>query len=212
VTRRNPVALGLAPHSGWAAAVAVADVAGSPRVVARERIEMASPNEPAARQPYHTVESLPIEEAAKRLAVYEASATRMAEEAVAAIARRLADAGQTLTRIGVLESAGRKGSGLAATLASHALIHTADGDHFRTALAVAAERCGMSVLRVPARSLETEAAAALGRPAGVIRDVIRRLGRDLGPPWTADQKAAALLGWLALRDLSQGRRTSRTRR
>lgn len=35
-----------------------------------------------------------------------------------------------MTAAGVLESAGRKGSSLAAILASHALIHAADGDHF----------------------------------------------------------------------------------
>jgi hypothetical protein len=131
----------------------------------------------------------------------------MAEEAIAAIASRLAGGGQALRRVGILDSAGRKGSSLAATLASHALIHTADGDHFRAALAVAAGKCGMSVLRVPARSLEAEAAIALGQPAGVIRELIRRLGRDLGPPWTADQKAAALLGWLALQEASRSRRS-----
>ena len=200
------VALGLAPHSGWAAAVAVAEVAGSPRVLARERVEMASPDEPGARQPYHAVESLPVDEAVRRLAVYEGSATRMAQVAIAAVASQLAEGGQLLRHVAILESAGRKGSSLAATLASHALIHTADGDHFRNALAVAAEKCGMSVLRVPARSLEAEATRALGRPAEVVREVIRSLGRDLGPPWTADQKAAALLGWLVLRRASRNRR------
>ena len=161
------VALGCAPHSGWAAAVAVCQFEGSARVLLRERIEMASPHEPTARQPYHNVAGLPTSEAAKRLAAYEASASMMAQRAFTTIAGRLADGGQELRWVSILESAGRKGSSLAATLASHALIHTADGDHFRTALAAAAEKCGLSVHRVAARTLETEAAAALGRPPSV---------------------------------------------
>lgn len=198
-------ALGFAPHSGWAAAVAVAEVGGNLRVLERERVEMTSPREPAARQPYHTVEGLPVAEAAKQLAVYEASASRMAREAIAEIARRLADGGRELRSVAILDSSGRKGGSLEATLASHALIHTADGNHFRAALADAAGRCGVSVLRVSARSLEMEAEHALGQPAGVIREMIADLGRELGPPWTADQKAAALLGWLALVDASRDR-------
>lgn len=168
---------------------------------------MASPDDPTARQPYHTVEGLPISEAAKRLAAYETSASTMAQRAITTIAGRLADGGQELRWVSILESAGRKGSSLAATLASHALIHTADGDHFRTALAGAAEKCGLSVYRVAARTLEAEAAAALGRPPSVVRDVIQGLGRDIGPPWAADQKAAALVAWVALLNASRGRRT-----
>ncbi len=193
------VALGCVAHSGWAAAVGLSEVAGELRVALRERIEMADPREPESRQPYHAVEGLAVGEAAGRLAAYETRATTMAQQALARIARGLDEAGQRLSGVGIVESSGREGSTLAATLASHALIHTADGNHFRAALAAAAERTGLRVLRVSARGLEAEAAAVLGQPPHVLREAIQRLGREVGSPWAADQKAAALLAWVVLR-------------
>lgn len=190
--------LGLAPHSGWAAAVAVGCVGESLRVLARERIEMADPRAPESRQPYHAVEGLPVAEAARRLAAYEARAGLAAQQAIAGLAGRLEKAGHPLCGVGILESSGRKGGALAAILASHALIHTADGDHFRAALAAAAQTNGLFVLRVPARALEAQAAVLLGKPPRVLGDMIQRLGRSVGPPWAADQKAAALLAWVVL--------------
>jgi hypothetical protein len=190
------VALGCAPHSGWAAVVAVGEVHARLRVLVRERIEMADPREPGSRQPYHAVEGLPVAEAALRLAVYEAGASTMAEAALLTIAGRLAEGGHRLTGIGILDSAGRKGGALAATLASHARIHAADGEHFRAALARGADKCGLRVLRVAARALEAEAGPALGKSPRILRRTIQELGRDVGPPWTTDQKSAALLAWV----------------
>ncbi len=177
------------------------------RVLVRDRIEMTNPAEPQSKQPYHAVEGAPIEEAARRLAAYEATAERMAYESVGEIVRRLARQGQRVVGVGILDSAGRSGRSLADTLASHALIHTADGNHFRSALAAAAQRCGLVASRVRARDLDSEASADLGkadrgsRELGReedVRGVLKALGREVGPPWGADQKAATLLAWLVL--------------
>src|SRR5262245_62668605 len=140
------VALGLAPHSGWAALVAIQVVDGAPRVLARDRIEMAS--DPEARQPYHAVEELDVAEARERLDAYAADAARRAHRGLAPIVEELVKSGHPVAGLGILDSSGRQGGSLAAILASHALIHTADGEHFRNALASAAERCRLSVTRV----------------------------------------------------------------
>ena len=94
--------------------------------------------------------------------------------------------------------AGRKGIPLESVLASHALVHAAEGDHFRSALEGAAARCGIPVVRVPARELDSRAARADGRPVAALRALLDRVGRPMGPPWGADQKAASLLAWLVL--------------
>lgn len=193
---QSRAALGVAPHSGWAAVVALGEVEAGLCVLARERIELADAHDPESRQPYHAVEGLPVAEAAKRLAAWEARAATLAQEALARIASRLAQAGHRLSGVGILASAGRRGSNLAATLASHALIHSAEGEHFRAALEAGAEGCGLSVIRVPARALEADAARTLGKSPGRLREAIQRLGRDVGSPWAADQKAAALLAWV----------------
>jgi hypothetical protein len=55
-----PATIGLAPHSGWAALVALAGPKTAPRVVLRERLEMTSPKLAGPKQPYHEVEPLPV--------------------------------------------------------------------------------------------------------------------------------------------------------
>jgi hypothetical protein len=201
----HDAALGFAPHSGWAVVVGVGEIDGQPRVLVRDRIEMNDARDPASKQPYHAVEGLPIAEARNVLAVYEATAGRMAHEAVARIVDALATDGHRVGGVGILDSAGRRAGSLAATLASHALIHAADGDHFRTAIAAAAARCRLVTTRVRARDLEVEAAVAIGRAPRALHETLRRLGREVGPPWTADQKTATLVAWLVLTKARAGR-------
>jgi hypothetical protein len=50
----------------------------------------------------------------------------------------------------------------------------------------------------PARDLEAQAEVRLRRPLPALRNAISDLGRQVGPPWGADQKMAALLAWLLL--------------
>ena len=201
-------ALGFAPHSGWAAVVGLGGDEAHRRILIRERVEMTDPRDPGSKQPYHAVRGLPISQAARRLASYEATAELMAHEAIQRIAGRLSQSGHRVIGAGILESAGRKGSSLADTLASHALVHAADGDHFRNAIAAAATRCALTVSRVRARDVESEAAAVADRGLETLRRALQTLGRDVGPPWGADQKSAALLAWIVLtKESSGGRQT-----
>ncbi|HXI76576.1 MAG TPA: hypothetical protein VNH21_05535, partial [Steroidobacteraceae bacterium] len=58
-------AMGFAPHSGWAAVVALGRSPAGPRVLARSRVALIEAGFPESKQPYHAVESLHIEEAAQ---------------------------------------------------------------------------------------------------------------------------------------------------
>jgi len=91
---------------------------------------------------------------------------------------------------GIVMGSGRALPTLEAILRSHALIHTAEGEFFRNALAEAGEHCGLRVLGVKAKELSERGAAYLPRVQG--------MGKALGPPWTQDQKSATLVAWLAL--------------
>jgi len=198
VTTRAIAALGFAPHSGWAAVLGMGLREGHLSVLVRERVEMSDPRDPGSKQPYHALEGLPIGKATKRLADYEATAATMAHQAIERLVEQLNGGGQQVIGVGILESSGRKGSSLADTLASHALIHAAEGNHFRNAIATAATRCVLAVSRVRARELDAEAAAAIGEAPETLRQALKELGREIGPPWGADQKAAALFAWLVL--------------
>jgi len=164
-------------------------------VLARSRIELIDTHDPDSKQPYHAVEMVCVEE---RLDGYMAVAKSMAHQAIHAERANLEKRGYRLIAVGILESAARKTSSLASILASHAAIHAADGDHFRNALAAAAEQDSLAVRRIKARALEDETAADLRQPVQKLRDTIAGLGRQVGAPWGADQKQAALLAWLML--------------
>jgi hypothetical protein len=190
-----PRALGLAPHSGWAVAVVLGGSAREPSVIARERLELTDAQLPGSKAPYHALEPLPLADAALQLARYQACAARLAGAAIAALLERTGP----VRAAGILASSGRVGADLAAILASHALIHTADGNHFRAALATALEAHGVPVKRIAQRELPARAAAALAVDAPVLASRLAALGRGVGAPWGADQKAAALLAWLLLK-------------
>ena len=194
----RPAGLGVAPHSGWAALVALGGDPRRPDVLLRQRIAMTGRKLPGPNQPYHAVEELPVARAAPLLERWLQSATTLAAQELRAATRALDEQGFRPRGLAILQSNGRQGKDLASILASHALIHTADGDHFRTALARAAESCGLAAARVRQKELHEGAAAALKRPIGELQDYVAGLGKTVGPPWTADQKAAALLAWLTL--------------
>ena len=116
-------------------------------------------------------------------------------DAELAILNVLWERGHAAKVAGILASSGRKGGSLESILASHALIHTADGDHFREALAQACARCKIPVTRVPARELPGQAARSLGKRLEQLQASVKTLGQSLGPPWDADCKSATLLAW-----------------
>jgi len=178
--------------------VVVAGDADNPLVLTRSRVEMADPRLPGSKQPYHEVEELSLEEAERRLARLRASAGTMASDAIRALIDDLGKRSSRPRAAGILDSSGRKGDNLAAVLASHALIHTADGDHFREALAEGCHRCGLAVVRVRQRDLVDRAAATLRQSPARLAAAVLTMGKPLGAPWGADQKSAALLAWLLL--------------
>ena len=198
MSRSGGPTLGFASHSGWAAVVAVGGTIDEPNVLLRDRVEMADARLPGSKQPYHEVEGLPLQEAERRLARLSDSAKSMAYESIRTLVEAIGKGAAVPRVAGILDSSGRKGASLAATLASHALIHTADGDHFREALAESCGRCGLEVVRVRQRELLDRAATVLRKPPARIEATVRDLGRPLGAPWGADQKQATLLGWLLL--------------
>jgi hypothetical protein len=194
----KPAAVGFRAHSGWAALVAVAGDKRSPEVVDRRRVELTDARHPDSKQPYHEAEDLPLEQAAALIDRYSKIACDLAGRALADLADDLRRRGYGLIGAGILLASGRPLPKLEKVLASHALIHTADGEHFRDALARSSDARGLSVTRIAERDLPERAGAALNQPAPRLQATVAGLGRGLGPPWTQDQKLAALLAWVLL--------------
>jgi hypothetical protein len=199
----SQAALGFRAHSGWAALVAVAGPAAEPAAVLRRRVEL-SVRTP--RQPFHAAEALAFAAAADlvRRATDEASA--LAERAVKDALAELGAMGHAPVAAGLLLAAGRPLPGLREILASHALIHAAEGELFRDVLRRASRDCGLRLVEVGERELEARAARSLRRPATEIQRRLAEWGKALGPPWTQDEKRAALVAWVALADGAVGSR------
>jgi len=122
----------------------------------------------------------------------------LAQRGLEAVVDELAKAGHDVAGCALLRASGRPLPILAATLASHALIHTADGEHFRDALSHAADHCGLPLVGVRERELLARGEAAVGLSADELLRRVGEMGRALGPPWRQDEKLAALAAWLVL--------------
>jgi hypothetical protein len=178
--------------------VVVGGTAAAPKLLARARVQLVDDHDLESKQPYHAVEFLCVEEATGRLDGYMAVATRLAQDFIRAQSEQLQECGITVRSVGIIDSSSRKQVLLRSILASHALIHAADGDHFRNALFVAAEQCRLQVYRIPARDLTQHAGKCLRVPVNQMLATVKNLGQGKGAPWGADQKKAALLAWTLL--------------
>jgi len=193
--------VGFRAHSGWAAMVAVSVEKGAPTVLARERIELVETFTYRFRQPYHTAEKLPLGEARKFVALVEVEAARLAHRAIHKLQSELERQGIQATSCSLLMASGKTLPNLEKILASHALIHAADGELFREALSSAAKRSGLATVKIRERRLLEIAEQALRTgPAALLRR-LGELGRPFGAPWSQDEKFATLAAWLALRGL-----------
>src|SRR3989454_5649381 len=127
-------ALGFRVHSGWTALVALSLDKGAPVVLARQRVHLVETFTYGFRQPYHTAEKMLLGQAREFIARMQVEARRLAYRAVRELESRTQEQGVKLTRCGLLLASGRPLPALERILASHALIHTADGELFREAL------------------------------------------------------------------------------
>ena len=90
------------------------------------------------------------------------------------------------------------GLSLAATLPSHALIHTAEGEFFLEVLVRASEHCSLHVTKVKEREIWDRGTTVFRLPSADLQQRIDGLGKSLGPPWRVDEKLASLAAWIAL--------------
>jgi hypothetical protein len=99
----------------------------------------------------------------------------------------------------VLLASGRALPPLAKILAAHPLIHTADGEFFRTTVRNACARLRISVDTIRERELEDRMHAAFGSSAGRMQRQLETAGRSIGPPWAKDHKTAACAALITLK-------------
>jgi hypothetical protein len=191
-------AVGFRVHSGWAAAVALCGPLDAPVVVDRRKIQLVKIFSYTFRQPYHTAEKMPRQDAIKFIRGVQSEAKRLALSALRSLQSDLAEGDFKIVRGALLLASGRALPALEQILASHALIHTADGELFRDSLHAACARLHLPVLGIREKELFATASKAFGIQPAELKRRIAAFGKSLGPPWSQDEKLAALGAWLSL--------------
>jgi len=191
-------AVGFRVHSGWSALVTVSLENDVPRVVSRERVHLVETFIYKFRQPYHTAGRMPLEKARAFVEGSLSEAKRLAGGALRSTQKELGNKGYELARSALLLASGKALPGLESILLSHALIHTADGEHFREALRHACADCGVEIACIKDRELLDRGVRTLGMKREKLLRRLTELGGGFGAPWTQDEKYAALAAWLVL--------------
>lgn len=199
----KPAAIGVQMHSGWGVLVAVSGDAASFDVLGRSRIVTVDPTIPGASQPYHYaagIRAAPIglPEAEKYLADCAAISERLAAAAIGELVRELEARHCRILGSAVLLASGRPLPSLPKILASHPLIHTAEGEFFRNIASKACEGLKIPVTAIREREIEEQAKESFGNGSARVQRMIASLGRTIGPPWTKDHKTAALAAVMVL--------------
>lgn len=180
------VALGLRPHSGWAVLVAVT---GPPdvRLVHRDRLEILADGDP--KQPWHLAQrnGLSPDEAAALAGRVETGAREAADRALAGVLDAVRAAGHPAVAAAVIGEP-RDVPPAERVLASHMLLHAAEGELYRSVLVDAADAAGLAVHVVAPGSIAVDSHAAL----------LAAMGKAAGPPWRADHKLAVVAALDAL--------------
>ena len=196
-------ALGFRMHSGWGVLVSVTRDADLEEVIDRRRIAITDPAKPGANQPYHHAATLEFPAAERHLANCQAASERLALAAIKQVVQELEARHYRIAGAAVLLASGRPLPSLSKILASHPLIHTAEGEFFRNRIRNACEQLQIPVEAIPERELEKRVKTAFGNAASRLQRRIATAGRSIGPPWTSDHKAAALAALLALSPASK---------
>ena len=192
----NQAAVGFRVHSGWSAVVAVCLEKGKPIVLDRQRLHLVETFIYKLRQPYHTAERMPLADGREFISLIQTKARDLAYQAICTLQSRLRGRGYELSNSALLLASGRPLPELPKILASHALIHTADGELFREAIIHASERSRLRLTRIKEAELLEQAAKALRITKPRLLKQVKELGRPFGAPWSQDEKFAALAAWL----------------
>lgn len=193
-------AIGMRIHSGWGALVVVTGNPPEIGVTDRRTIIITDPQIPGAKQPYHFAAKMGATEADQYLQNCAAVSEGLALTAIRTVLEEQHSRDYRVAGAAVLLASGHVPPALSQILASHALIHAAEGEFFRKAAWRACDRLNLTVTGFRERDLDEQVQAAFGTVAPHLQRRIANLRNSLGSPWTEDQKRASLAASILLRD------------
>ena len=187
--------IGLRAKTARAIAVVVGGTQRSPRAISRAEITLSTPSTPAVFQPYHQVMELPWDEATLAVRESERSIEDPATRRLGALLRDLRAQGLEVKSVAVVGAPERN---LAAIGSPHIRAHAAEGVLLRRVWQVAAEGIDLPAMAFSEKGMEAFAAKRLRLNVDALRARLVEFGQEVGRPWRAEEKAAAMAAWMAL--------------
>jgi len=191
----NFATIGLKAKTGRAIAVVLCGPGDVPQLVKRSELILTDPRIPATFQPYHEVMDLPWKESEKKVRPFVRAIEKIAAKVLAELIHELLAQGLTVSGVGIAGSTDRD---LAKIGNYHIRAHAAEGLLFREVLESAAQTNRLAHRSFSEKTLSAQAASELRCTVAQLNKHLKSVGHSAGPPWRADQRAAATAAWLVL--------------
>ena len=188
-------AVGLAVSTGRVVVVVVRVTPQTPKIVVRYEIHLADPWVPESLHPYHY-----------ELGDFGPADTQARRRGCQAASKTTCRAIHTL--VGNMRSHQLKPQGACVVVSSlvdplmlareHPRAHAQEGKLYREAVEAELRSCRVPFITVANKDLLTLAAKRFGQTATQIKLTLKAFSREVGTPWRAPEKQAAVGGWIAL--------------
>jgi hypothetical protein len=193
--KSTQLAIGFRVKTGRATAVVMAGPASAPRVLSRKSLQLWDRAIPESHQPWHADFELPPDESARIVPMALKAVERVALSALGELVDEVRTTHGAIVGIALVAGSSIDPESIHNP---HMRAHAREGQLFPQALAAAAK-----TLRIPAVTLvESEVftivAAKLARSPDAVKLAVTELGRNVGKPWSAEEKAAAAAAWITL--------------
>src|SRR5690348_13193930 len=180
--KSRKAALGFRTHSGWASSVLAAGRGGAIEVLDRRHVVLCDSEKDGSKQPFHAAEPMPLAQAESYIALCREATDGQAHEAIKTAQVICEHQGVNLCGICVITSSGRALPDLATILASHALIHAAEGEFYRDAILAAAQLLNIPASRLKAADALPHLAAQTDIGEADITKMLIAMGKAVGRP------------------------------
>ena len=191
----KPASLGFRVHASWATAVALGGPAASPVILLRRRVELWDPKVPESAGPWHAAMENPGPAAATLVERGSRAVRSVARHVLGLLVRELGEQGHVVAGAGLVVSSDPDP---ARCHGAHIHAHAAEAILYREALREAATAGGLPSTFLIERTACAAAARSLHLRTSELERRLKELGRPVGPPWRADERAAALVAWVML--------------
>jgi hypothetical protein len=189
------IAIGFRVKTGRATAVVLAGSASAPRVLSRKILQLFDPAIPESHQPFHAELELPPSDSARVVPLALKAVERVALSALRELVGEVQPGLGSIVGIALVAGSATDPESIRNP---HMRAHAREGQLFPQALAAAAKTMRIPAITIVESEVFTSAASRLGETPDAIKIAVAELGRAVGKPWSAEEKAAAAAAWVVL--------------